>query len=73
MARIENVRITRMPLLPAEDLTEEISIDIPIEMDWFIKNRGRQTFRGVIHVVRFSPMDGWKVDSQYFLRDNNLQ
>ena len=61
-----------MPLLPAEDLNEEISIDIPIEIDWFIENRGGQSFRGDIQSVRFSTMDGWKVDSQLFLQDNNL-
>jgi hypothetical protein len=71
-AQIENVRITRMPLLPAEDLNEEISIDIPIEIDWFIKDRGRQSYRGVIHAVRFSTMDAWQVDSHSFLRENKL-
>jgi hypothetical protein len=72
LKRIENIRITRLPLLPAEDLNEEISIDIPIEIDWFIKDRGRQSYRGVIHLVRFSTMDAWKVDSQSFLQENKL-
>jgi hypothetical protein len=71
-AQIENVRITRMPLLPAEDLNEEISIDIPIEIDWFIKDRGRQSFKGVIHAVRFSTVDAWKVDSLSFIEENRL-
>nr|WP_263326091.1 hypothetical protein [Neobacillus sp. Marseille-Q6967] len=73
LKNIENVRISRMPLLPAEDLTNEISIDIPIEVDWFIKNRGAQRFKGEIHLVRFSTMEGWKVDSTSFLKENNLQ
>jgi hypothetical protein len=72
LARIENVKIARMELLPAEDLTEEINLDIPIEIDWYIKDRGRQTFRGDIHLIRFSPVDVWKVDSQHFLKENNL-
>ncbi|MEH7500452.1 hypothetical protein V7152_00195 [Neobacillus drentensis] len=72
LEKVENIRISRMELLPAEDLTEEISLDVPIEIDWFIKNRGRQTFRGDIHLVRFSPIDAWKVDSQVFLKENNL-
>ncbi len=72
LGKIENVAIARMPLLPAEDLKEEISLDIPIEMDWFIKNRGRQVFKGEIHLVRFSPVDAWKVDSNDFFKENKL-
>ncbi|MFP7300547.1 hypothetical protein [Neobacillus niacini] len=73
LGKIENVRITRMPILPAEDLKQEISMDVPIEVDWFIKNRGRQHFRGEIHLIRFSTMDSWKVDSESFLKENNLK
>jgi hypothetical protein len=72
LKKVENVRISRMPLLPAEDLTEEINLDIPVEMDWFIKGKGRQRFKGEIHLVRFSPIDVWKVDSKKFLKDNDL-
>ncbi|MDQ0197686.1 hypothetical protein [Neobacillus ginsengisoli] len=72
LAQIENVKISRMPLLPAEDLTEEINLDVPIDIDWYIKNKGRQTFKGEIHLVRFSPFDAWKVDSKQFLKENNL-
>lgn len=70
---IENIRISRMEFLPAEDLTNEISLDVPIDVDWYIKDRGRRSFRGVIHLIRFSPMDAWKVDSQDFLKENNLK
>jgi hypothetical protein len=73
VGKIENVRITRMPLLPAEDLKEEISIEVPIEVDWFIKDRGRQHYKGEIRLFRFSTMDPWKVDSDLFLAENNLK
>lgn len=73
LAQIDNVRISRMPLLPAEDLTAEINLDIPIEIDWYIKNKGRQMFKGEIHLVRFSPIDAWRVDSKQFLKENNLK
>ncbi|WML44988.1 hypothetical protein [Neobacillus sp. PS3-40] len=71
--QIDNVKISRMPLLPAEDLTEQISLDVPIEIDWFLKTRGRQTFNGEIHLVRFSPYEGWKIDSIHFLKENNIK
>lgn len=73
LTKIDAVRISRLPMLPPEDLTEQISLDIPIEIDWYIKNRGRQRFNGQIHMVRFSPIEGWKIDSKQFLKDNYLQ
>jgi len=39
----------------------------------FIKNRGRQHYRGEIHLIRFSTMDAWKVDSELFLEENDLK
>jgi hypothetical protein len=73
LPQIDNVRITRMPLLPAEDLTEQIHLDVPIEIDWYLKNRGHQTCKDVIHLVRFSPQEGWRIDSTHFLKDNYLK
>jgi hypothetical protein len=73
LAKIENVRITRMPILPAEDLKQEISMEVPIEIDWFIKNRGSQHYKGEIHLIRFSTMDPWKIDSNLFLKENHLR
>lgn len=72
LPRIENVRLRAMPVLPAEDLTDELSMVVPVEADWFIKNRGRQHFRGSIYLVRFSQADPWKVDNKRFLKENKL-
>jgi hypothetical protein len=73
LSQIDNVKISRMPLLPAEDLTEQISLDVPIEVDWILKNKGRQIFKDEIHLVRFSPYEGWKVDSIHLLKDNQMK
>ena len=70
--KIENVRISRLEVLPPEDLTQEISLDVPAEVDWYLKDAGRQTFRGEIHLIRFSPADAWKVDSQPFIKENHF-
>ncbi|MFF2450630.1 hypothetical protein ACFVSW_26660 [Neobacillus sp. NPDC058068] len=72
LAKVENFSISRMEMLPPEDLTEEISLDVPVEVDLYIENRGGQKFKGNIHLVRFSPIDPWKVDSEDFLKENNL-
>ncbi|OHX48351.1 hypothetical protein [Cytobacillus oceanisediminis] len=69
---IENVRLSAMPVLPAEDLTGELSLEVPVEVDWFIKNRGRMHFRGSIYLVRYSQTDAWKVDNKRFFKENKL-
>ena len=70
LRQIENVGISRISLQPVEDLTNEISLDVPVVIDWYIKNKGRQVFRGDIHLIRFSPVDAWKVDSKQFINEN---
>jgi hypothetical protein len=70
--KVDSVRITRMELLPPEDLTETINLDVPVEINWVFKNRGGTKYRGVMHLVRFSPVDGWKVDSLRFLTENHF-
>ncbi|MCQ6277785.1 hypothetical protein [Bacillus sp. EB600] len=72
LVQIENVSISRLPMLPAEDLTNEISVDIPIEIDWYLKKIGRHTFRGEIHLVRFSQYQPWKIDTIHFFKENNI-
>lgn len=71
--QVKAVRITRLPLLPAEDLTSLVSLEIPVEIDWLINNYGRQTFKGNIHLVRFSHYDPWKVDTIHLLKENNIK
>ncbi|MEH7354456.1 hypothetical protein V7150_12895 [Neobacillus drentensis] len=73
LGKVENIKISRLELLPPEDLTEEISLEVPAVVDWYIKDKGSHTFKGNIHMVRFSPVDAWKVDSLNFLKENNLQ
>lgn len=72
LKKVDSVRVARMEVLPPEDLSEDISLDIPIEIDWVVKNRGGIKYRGVMHLIRFSPVDGWKVDSLRFLAENHL-
>lgn len=72
MPRIENVKLSAMPVLPVEDLKEELSLEVPVEIDWYIKNKGRRHFRGKVYLVRFSPAGSWKVDNKRFLQDNHL-
>lgn len=72
LPRIENVSMTRMPVLPTEDLVNELSLSIPIEVNLHIKNVGGRSYRGNVRLVRFSIFDGWKIDSDHFLKQNGL-
>lgn len=69
---IENINLSRMLIMPTEDLIEELSLEVPVEIDMVIKNSGRRSFKGKIYLVRFSFNDAWKIDSIRFLEENNL-
>lgn len=66
--KVENVRISRMYLLPAEDITDELYLSVPVEIDWYISGEGRRMYRGEMHLIRLSPIGSWKVDSLHFLK-----
>ncbi|WP_462411902.1 hypothetical protein [Neobacillus sp. Marseille-QA0830] len=70
LKKVDNVRITRMEYLPPEDLSSELSLDVPVEVDWYIKNKGPTSYKGNMHLVRFSPWGAWKIDSLSFLKEN---
>lgn len=70
VSKIENVRITRVYMLPAEDITDEMYLSIPIEIDWYIEGEGRRLYKGEVQLVRFTPIGSWKIDSFHFLKDN---
>lgn len=69
---IENIRISRMEILPAEDLTDELTLDVKVEVNWQIARKGGKNFYGQIHLVRFMPNEQWKVDSAQFLKENGI-
>jgi hypothetical protein len=72
-SQVRAVRITRLPLLPPEDLADQISLEIPIEIDWVLKNSGRQTFEGKLRLIRFSQYNPWKVDSLQLFKEINIK
>jgi hypothetical protein len=69
---IENIRISRMEILPPEDIGDELLLTVPVEVNWQINGVGGRNFTGVIKLVRFMPNEQWKVDSVQFLSENGL-
>ncbi|MGG5253938.1 hypothetical protein ACQYAD_10610 [Neobacillus sp. SM06] len=73
LSQIDTIKIARLPLLPPEDLTEEINLEIPIELDLVQQKKGRQQFKGTLRLLRFSPIERWKIDSSDFFRQLDVQ
>jgi hypothetical protein len=69
---IENIRISRMEILPPEDMGDELTLTVPVEVNWQIKGVGGRNFTGIVKLVRFMPNEQWKVDSIQFLSENGL-
>ena len=69
---IENISINRMEVLPAEDVGDQLTLTVPVEINWQIKGRGGRNFTGEIVLVRFLGNEQWKVDSTRFLEDNKI-
>lgn len=69
---IENIRISRMEILPPEDIGDELSLTVPVEVNLQIHGIGGRNFTGLIKLVRFMPNEQWKVDSVQFLSENGL-
>lgn len=70
---IENIRITRMTVLPVEDLQQELQVSVPVEIDMYGTNIGSKRFRSNIQLIRFSQLDQWRVDSSSFLAENGIK
>lgn len=69
---VDNVAILNMPMLPAEDLEGTLSLTIPIEMDWHLKDLGRKRVKGEVSLVRFSPYGSWKIDGESFIEEQQI-
>jgi len=66
---IENIHLARMAVLPVEDLKEELTLEVPVELDMVIKNAGSKKYKGYIYLARFSQADSWKIDSVRFFNE----
>jgi hypothetical protein len=72
LPNVENINISRMEVLPAEDITDELTLTVPVEINWQIKGVGGRHFTGKMKLVRFMPNEQWRVDSIQFLQENRI-
>jgi hypothetical protein len=73
LLKIENIRISRMEVLPAEDVGDQLSLTVPVELNLQLKGIGGKTFNGEVILVRFMPNEQWRVDSIKFFEDNGIK
>jgi hypothetical protein len=62
-------RITNMSLLPMEDINEPILIEVPFEVEFYKRNKGRE--KKIMHFIirRDNLIDRWYIDGQYLLKE----
>jgi hypothetical protein len=71
--KIENIRISRMEVLPAEDVGDQLSLTVPVEVNFQLKGIGGKTYNGEVNLVRFMPNEQWRVDSVKFFEENGIK
>ncbi len=69
---IENLNLERITLPPMDDMANELTLKVPVEIEMFIKDAGKRRFNIEIHLIRFSQTDAWKVDSIHLLNESGL-
>lgn len=72
MSMIENANLASVNKKWKQQMDERWVLDIPVEVEWYIKNKGKKIYRGSIRVVRMSPMGPWKVDAVTFMEKNKF-
>ncbi|MCM3573798.1 hypothetical protein M3172_11430 [Mesobacillus subterraneus] len=71
--KIENIRISRMEVLPAEDVGDQMSLTVPVEVNLQLKGIGGKSFTGKVLLVRFMPNEQWRVDSIKFFEEAGIK
>lgn len=70
---IENINLSRMEVLPAEDVGDQLTLSVPVEVNWQLRGVGGKNITGEVKLVRFMPNEQWKVDSIQFFKDNGIK
>jgi hypothetical protein len=71
--KIENIRISRMEVLPAEDVGDQLSLTVPVEVNLQLKGTGGKNFTGKVLLVRYMPNEQWRVDSVKFFEEVGIR
>lgn len=72
LPKILNLNLDRMAILPAEDITDELIVLVPVTISLQLEKTGLRSYDGNLRLVRLSPFDGWKVDSELFLEEIHM-
>ncbi|MBS4217461.1 hypothetical protein KHA96_03935 [Bacillus sp. FJAT-49711] len=65
--KVENIKPRQIYVKPYRK--DELFLEVPVEIEWIDKHSKRHIFNGTIHLIRFAPDSGWKIDSNQFVND----
>ena len=54
---VKNINLNRMSVLPFKDPVNEISLEVPVEIQWVNNYSEKKYFKGNIYLFLFSPAD----------------
>ncbi len=69
---VENISLNRMSVLPAKKIVNEITLAVPVEIEWIDHHADRNSYKGDIYLFRSTPTDPWKIDSTRFIKDTGI-
>jgi hypothetical protein len=72
LSEVENITVNRMAILPVEDLKSELVLNVPVSLTMQLRGIGYRRYEGTLKLVRFTPYEGWRVDSSSFLKEINI-
>lgn len=67
---IENAKLSAVELPEETSDLSDLVLEVPVKIEWYIKEHGKQIFNGKIVLVRFSAAGPWKVDSLQFFEEH---
>lgn len=72
LPEIENITVDRMAVLPVEDIKGELVLNVPVSLTIQLRGIGYRRYDRTLKLVRFTPYESWKVDSNSFLKENKI-
>ncbi|MBS4199340.1 hypothetical protein KHA93_06710 [Bacillus sp. FJAT-49732] len=64
---VDNIKARQIIVPPFKD--DQLYLNVPVDIEWIDEHSKRHIYKGSIYLIRFSPSNGWKVDSKQLVKD----
>ena len=68
---IINIKLNNMD--ETKEMQNKLIQKLHVDIEWINAQSNKEHFKGDIHLLRFSPLEPWKIDSERFLDDIDIQ